>query len=1360
MRRLDRMSRGAGIWVAAAFALVALAGTTPAPLRGQAHVTLILSDSHTEATAAVIRALHEEDRSLGDRIRFHLFPTDPARVDLAALRASRLVVANVHQTDALEALRAALEERVAADAAVYAVGGTPLEEQLGEAGFRFDPTVYLYYEQGGPENLRNLILFLLARELGEDVVAAPPRPMPEEGIFDPHTDRVFHDYEAYVEAYEAYRPDRPWVGLTVLRTYVISGQTRHVRAMAEALEERGLNVLTIFGHPEPPNLERWFFDEAGAPRVSTVVAMSLRLGVDPDALGPVLERLDAPVLNAISLSNQSAVEWREDPTGIGITERGWQVANPELGGLVAPTVVAAKEPRADPALGLEVLEYRPIEEGVERVADRAAALVRLGATPAAERRVAMIYYNYPPGKENVGASYLNVLPGSLSGLLAALDSAGYDVGGRSLEPDSIFERVTAVGRNAGPWTGGELDRLVGSGEPVMVPVRLYRDWFEKLPGDFRRSVVEQWGEPEEGRIMTWTDPDGESFLVLPAVWFGNTLLTAQPLRAAPMDGSGAHGAGMAMDSATHSYHDLALPPHHQYVAFYLWLRHEWDAHAVVHVGTHGTHEWLPGKEVGLDEDDAPEVLIGDLPNIYLYIVDDVGEGLQAKRRGMATVVDHLTPPFDRAELEGGLADLQAMIDDWNVATDRSGSVAEVRRAEINAALLERGILTDLGMDSVRTDMEMEAVEHHLRAIGNADIPYGLHEFGRSPSPELARTTAEAMAARDDASSEAELEAKIHRYEEDLLASGPRELASFLAALDGRYVPAGAGNDPLRNPESVPTGKNFFAFNPSRIPSGAVFARGAELADSLVADYRARNDRWPDRLTYTLWSTETLRHEGLVEGQVLRLLGMRPRYDPRGNVGGVEAVPREELGRPRVDVTVITSGLYRDLFSNLLQLLDGAVEMAAALEEEDNQVRIKTLAAERRLLEEGVSEEMAARLARARIFGVPKGAYGANLEDAILASDQWEEEGQIATLFLGRMSHVYGQGFWGDRPEEVAPELSDRDGFSVDLLRGALAGTDVAVHSRSSNLYATLDNDDFYQYLGGAVMAISSVDGTAPEVVVSDLTNPGSERQETLARFMGRELRARYLNPKWIEGMIAEGYSGARFMSRVVSNLWGWQVTVPDVVDDAKWNEMYATYVEDRNGLGLDEWFSQQEHAWAYQTIVARMLETSRRGYWDAPAEVVARLTEELVESIEAAGAACNALVCNNAPLLAYAMENLEAAPGAALATAIAEARGAPLLATDVVAEAAELAGDPTPAPASADAEPTPEAEPAGVEEALADAAPRMVQGFEMVERAETAPPVTSQRALVLLRTGFLLLLGALAVGWGTTGVSRRPRHSL
>lgn len=1354
MRRLDRVPRGAAaaVWMAAAFAAAGIAGTTPTPLWGQAHMTLILSDSHTEPAAAVIRALHDEDPRLGDRIRFHLFPTTPALVDLSALRASRLVVANVHQTDALEALRPALDERVAAGAAVYAVGGTPLEEQLGEAGIRFDPTVYRYYEEGGPENLRNLIFFLLARELGEDVAAAPPRPMPEEGIFDPHTDRVFHDFEAYVEAYEAYRPDQPWVGLTVLRTYVISGQTRHVRAMAEALEERGLNVLTIFGHPEPPNLERWFFDEAGAPRVSTVVAMSLRLGVDPDALGPVLDRLDAPVLNAISLSRQSAVEWREDPTGIGVTERAWQVGNPELGGLVAPTVVAAKEPRADPALGLEVLEYRPIEEGIERVADRAAALVRLGATPASERRVAMIYYNYPPGKENVGASYLNVLPGSLSGILAALDSAGYDVGDHSLEPDAVFERVMAFGRNAGPWTGGELNRLVASGEPVMVPVRLYRDWFKELPGDFRRSVLEHWGEPEEGRIMTWTDPDGESFLVLPAVWFGNTLLTAQPLRAAPMDGAGGHGAGMAMDNATHSYHDLSLPPHHQYVAFYLWLRHEWDAHAVVHVGTHGTHEWLPGKEAGLDEDDAPEVLIGDLPNVYLYIVDDVGEGLQAKRRGMATVVDHLTPPFDRAGLEEGLADVLAMIDDWNVATDRSGSVAEIRRAEINAALLERGILTDLGLDSVRTDMEMEMVEHHLRAIGNANVPYGLHEFGRPPSPELARTTAEAMAARDDGSSEAEREAKIRRYEEDLLASGPRELASFLAALDGRYVPAGPGNDPLRNPESVPTGKNFFAFNPNRIPSETVYARGAELADSLVADYQARNDRWPDRLNYTLWSTETLRHEGLVEGQVLRLLGMRPRYDPRGNVGGVEAIPREELGRPRVDVTLITSGLYRDLFGQLLELLDGAVEMAAALEEEDNQVRIKTLAAERRLLEEGVSEEMAARLARARIFGVPKGAYGANLEDAIVASDQWEEEGQIATLFLGRMSHVYGQGFWGDRPEEVAPELSGRDGFSVELLRGALAGTDVAVHSRSSNVYATLDGDDFYQYLGGAVMAIRSVDGTAPEVVVSDLTNPGSERQETLARFMGRELRARYLNPKWIEGMIAEGYSGARFMSRVVSHLWGWQVTVPDVVDDAKWNEMYATYVEDRNGLGLDEWFAQREHAWAYQTIVARMLETSRRGYWDAPVEVVARLTEELVESIEAAGAACNALVCNNAPLLAYAMENLEAAPGTALATAVAEARGAPLLPTAVVADAAEPAGDATPAPASADAEPIPETE---VEPPRADAASRMVQGYEMVERAETAPTVTSERALILLRTGFLVLLGALGVGWGTAGLAAR-----
>lgn len=446
----------------------------------QAQLTLVLSDSHTEPAAAAVREIYEQFPSVRESVRIRVFPTSPARIDLGALRSSEVIVFNVHQTDVVEGMRALLEERIADGAAVYAVGGTPLEEELSDAGLRFDRLVYQYYEEGGQTNLRNLMLELLGRELALDVTAEPPETLPEHGIFDVHSEQIFDDFDAYRAAYAAYEPGRPWVGLTLLRTYVVSGQTRHVTAMVDALETRGFNVLPIFGHPEPPNLERYFFDEDGSGRVAAVVAMSLRLGIDPEVLGPVLERLDAPVINAISLSAQSAVEWRDDPTGLDIAERTWQIASPEMGGINAPTVIAAKEPAADPELGLEVLQHRPIEDGVELVADRVAALLRLQTAPPADRRVALVYYNYPPGRENVGASYLNVLPESLVEILTVLDSAGYDLGDRSYAPDSVFTRVMEYGRNAGPWAGGELDRLVADGDPVMIPVSRYREWFEKI----------------------------------------------------------------------------------------------------------------------------------------------------------------------------------------------------------------------------------------------------------------------------------------------------------------------------------------------------------------------------------------------------------------------------------------------------------------------------------------------------------------------------------------------------------------------------------------------------------------------------------------------------------------------------------------------------------------------------------------------------------------------------------------------------------------------------------------------------------------------------------------------------------------
>ena len=377
---------------------------------------------------------------------------------------------------------------------------------------------------------------------------------------------------------------------------------------------------------------------------------------------------------------------------------------------------------------------------------------------------------------------------------------------------------------------------------------------------------------------------------------------------------------------------------------------------------------------------------------------------------------------------------------------------------------------------------------------------------------------------------------------------------------------------------------------------------------------------------------------------MHLLGIRPKWNARGKVTGVEAIPRHILGRPRVDVIMVPSGLYRDIFSNLMALLDQSVELARDQDEQDNFVRSHILAVRGELVQKGVEPELAGRLASVRMFSVPTGAYGTGVENIVEASGTWEEEYEVISVYFNRMSHLYGQGFNGVKAEESNEALKEMPGFSIDLFRSALSGIKAAVHSRSTNIYAALDNDDFYQYLGATAMAVRLVDGTAPKVYVTNLANPADAKQESLEKFMGREMRTRYLNPKWISEMMDEGYAGARFVKRVVNHLWGRQVTVPDAVGDEKWQEVYETYVEDKYELNIEQKFRDADNLWAYQNILARMLEVVRKDYWDADEEVVTNMIEQYIETVEEVGLACSGNICDNPGLVDYLTGKMEQIP--------------------------------------------------------------------------------------------------------------------
>jgi len=1195
-----------------------------APAGTTAQVRLILGDYNSSLAVKTVQAIRERHPELTGRVRFEVLTKGDAAA-LPALQPGGKGFSIVHIMDrrGLEPFKASLQAMMRQGMKVYAVGGMYGKDDQ-ELGLQNDRTVAAYQQQGGLENSVNMVLYLLQRDCGIAVKAAPPAQVPQFGIYLKEGHRTVTGFAEYQRLYRS-RPG-PWVGIPFFKNLVDNGETALLDSLIDALEKQGLNVLPVFGYPSEKSVEQFFFDEHGKPRVQVVVGIALKVGITPQRAVPILTRLGVPVIDAISLHSQSQEEWEKSPVGLDIFERSSSIGLPELAGIIQPTVVASKERVKDKASGMEYIETRPIPERIERLTQRVKRWLALQQKQNRDKHIALIYYNYPPGKQNIGAAYLNVMPESLHELLTRLKAEGYDASARSVSKDQLFEEVHAFGRNIGNWAPAEIDRLARSGHAILLPVQVYKSWFMELPDRFRKSVVKDWGEPDKAQIMTWSDPKGKKFLVLPGVRYGNILFTPQPSRGWEQD-------------IKKLYHDIHIAPHHQYIAFHLWLKRGFKADAVAHIGTHGTHEWLSGKEVGFTREDPPELLIQDLPNIYPYIVDDVGEGLQAKRRGMATVIDYMTPPLNKSGMNREAKLLAALISDYNAAREKSLQLAAAKLEDINALARKTGILTDLKLTAVTTPEQVEELDDYLREIGEKISPFGLHTFGKAPDAGYRRSTAEAVVAIEKNLAPAEREKRIAALEQAIEASGKRELDSFVAALAGRYIPSGSGNDPIRNPDSLPTGKNFYSFDPAFVPSPGTYNTGKKLAQELIEGYRKRHGLYPDKLTFNIWATETIRHEGVMESQIMYLMGVRPKWDERGRVQGVELIPRSELGRGRIDVTMVPSGLYRDLFPNLMDLLDKAVSTARDQQEEDNLIRRNVEKTRKMLLEKGVPEDKAQRLASVRIFTEPSGAYGTNLDKVIVASNTWDNEKQVIDVYFMRMSHLYGQGFWGDSAEHGGKKLGET------LLKSALSGSKIAIHSRSSNVIATLDNDDFFQYLGGTAMAIRAVDGKSPEVYVTNMTNPKKPVQETLEKMMGREMRSRYLNPEWIKAMMKEGYAGARFVDKVTEHLWGWQVTVPEAVDAAKWQEMHETWVVDRNGLGIKDMFRTSKNMWAYQSVVARMLETVRKQYWKPDQQVVEKLAEEYARTVQEVGLACCDHTCNNPQLTEFATATLLSVPG-------------------------------------------------------------------------------------------------------------------
>ena len=1184
-----------------------------------------------------------------------------------------------------------------------------------------------YWRTVLPENLVRMFIYIANETDSRPDLAPfvkPTMTVPPAGIYHPEApactynndsfEHLFLSREAYNEWYLSsghYNPSNKWIGIAMYYRDYQEGKLHTEDAMIRQLEADGYNVVASYVPWNAP-ITRFYDnsicnDSNETMKVDSIISFLFFAATDYDK---VLYQSDVPVLKAVSLSYQTYEEWDKNPYGMSGAAITWKLDQPEIDGVICPIPVEAQFTEDD------YLRY-PIPDRVDRMLGQAEAYADLRHSPEEEKRIAIIYFNHPPGKQNVGASYLNLFE-SLSLMLDSLRAEGYGV--QNMTPEELQAEILEKGRNVGTWAPEELDALVEAGieddSIVLLDANVYESWFNELPERIRNDVVNSWGEPP-GKMMV-VNRDGKDYIVIPVIKNGNIILTPEPARGWEED-------------IDRLYHDLNIAPPHQYMAFYLWLQHPpeeggFGADAMVHVGRHGTHEWLPGKMVCLNATSYPDLLLGDIPNIYPYIVDGAGEGIQAKRRGYATLISHLTPPIAKSGVYGDLTELKNYLMDYQ---EYRQSGYETGMNETKNAVIEllnnSTVDEDLGLTVTDENFEetLDEIVEYLEEISAETIPYGTHTFGQSPEGEKAAMFLETMHADlllntsctllgydadavsaggievlEESSNtenlsnwlalsiencspesrlfaeavEAHLNRNLNPEELDILnetfetanetlfllnTSG--ELTSFTHALDGGYILPSEQGDPVNNPNVLPTGRNYYGFESKKIPNPETWETGKKLADELLLEYYVEHGEFPEKISVCLWSVETLRHNGVMEAMTLRLMGAEPEfyyssgafskvYNDKVGVTSLEDLKitlpdGTTVNRPRVDVVITISGLYRDTLQYQIRLLDTATHTISGLEEapEDNYVKKHTLKIEEALLamdpEEqqkildtymaeipefsGTFEELAGELAAVRVFAPPPGGYGVGIEKEIGAGGtDWNSENgteTIGNLYIFRMANLY---------------TVDSEGFMhylgnyESIFRENLNGTDVVINSRSSNLYGVLDNDDFFQYVGGLSAAVQAVSGEAPEVMVANLR--GEPKIEGLGAFIAKELRSRIENPFYLEGMVGSDYSGLKEIAEMVDNLYGFQVTTPDVVKEYMWNDIYETIILDKYEMGLKEVFDAK-NPYAYQDMVTTMLEAINKGYWEPSDEVVDTLTSAYLESVETHGKACSQNICGN-----------------------------------------------------------------------------------------------------------------------------------
>jgi cobaltochelatase CobN len=1234
-----------------------------------------------------------------------------------ALRGASLVILDAPHSSVAQSAAGRLGESILKSGKPYVVVGefsavaknqpvvtAPLKAELGVSA-AWAQRLREYWRFGGAQNMGLAMAALQAGPVRSDtaVTSLPPAvQLPLQGFYNPRWAQIesssqtlenslknspVYPLNVSKEEKEAKNAsNRPiasefiangaikTVAIAVNNAVFTSDDTLWLDSMIAALEQRGLRAYAFYGPRQQKDL---FFQmthvpsatgATGSRRLADVI-INAALVFNPTERKAELERIGVPVLQTMPALAMDAAQWAQSKDGLALSDVSYYYTPSELAGMVDAMLVTARDAKTGALL--------PIPAQINAVADKATALARLQQTPQAQRRVAMMVYNYPQGEGNFGASFLNV-PKSLHNMLAAMKAASYQTQVPTAE--QITPQVQAtLGAFYKPET---LATLPAQGLADVLPLSAYVTWFRALPLATQNRIESYWGAPEAAIMLrpnaTTGTASAEPGFIIPRVLLGNVVIMPQPLRHEVTAGTSAELRKKRIG------HRSSVPLSHNYLATYLWLRTQLGADAVVHVGTHGTLEWAPGKERGLSSQDDPLLALGDLPNIYPYIMDNLGEALTAKRRGRAVLVSHSTPMFSPAGFRPGVHEMHDLMHDWE--TVAPGPVKQELENRLIATFVEHQLHRDVGwtQEKIRADFAgfMELLHPYLDDIAQTAQPLGLAAFGEVPDaqrrfgtimqtlrkplidalgedidevflldskkiinsrparwlqvalkdPQTASTldlrvqdALEAAKSATHSSVPNRAEAKLldpkvllalalRAQQLDKALANNEEIKGFLAALDGQHVKTSYGGDPVRNPESLPTGRNLYGFDPSRVPTRQAWDTGVAAFEAWMKQHRQANgNRWPEKIAFTLWAGETMRHQGVMEAQALYALGVKPRWDDAGRVAGLDILPAAELKRPRLDVLLSVTGSYRDQFPVVMRWVDEAVRQVAQLKEADNLVARNSQKLAKDFAAQGASTQEAKRWSTARVFSNEQGNYSTGLSEAANATDIWKKadkgggDAQMSQLYLDRMGHAYGQGIEG------ADGVAKHKAYAKNLMQ-----VDAALLSRTSNTYGVLTSDDPFQYLGGMAQAVRQLTGKDPALYVQNLRDTTEVITESASSAIAKEMQTRYLHPQWITAQKAEGYSGTLQVLKTAQFLWGWQVTAPQTVRQDHWQSLHNVYVRDQYKLGTREWLEGDNRV-AFAQTLERMLDAVRLNYWQPDAATKRELTQAYSEALKATG---------------------------------------------------------------------------------------------------------------------------------------------